>query len=129
VTPPPTLRFLADESCDFAVVRALRTDGYDVLAVSEFMRRSVDRELIEQAHREGRILLSEDKDFGWLVYVSHANSAGVILIRFPGNARHMLAETITRLARDEGARLARAFVVVQPGQFRISRAPDISDEA
>jgi len=29
------LRFLADESCDFAVVRALRADGHDVLAVSE----------------------------------------------------------------------------------------------
>ena len=29
------LRFLADESCDFGVVRALRADGYDVLAVSE----------------------------------------------------------------------------------------------
>jgi hypothetical protein len=30
------LRFLADESCDFTVVRSLRAAGYDVLAVSEF---------------------------------------------------------------------------------------------
>ena len=29
------LRFLADESCDFAVVRALRAEGYDVLAEPE----------------------------------------------------------------------------------------------
>jgi predicted nuclease of predicted toxin-antitoxin system len=129
VTPPLALCFLADESCDFAVVRALRADGYDVLAVSEVTRRSVDRELIEQAHREGRILLTEDKDFGWLVYVSHADSAGVILIRFPGNARRILAETIKRLVREEGTRLAHAFVVVQPGQFRISRAAEIGEEA
>ncbi len=61
------LRFLADESCDFTVVRALRSKGYDVLAVSEYMQRSVDRDLIEQAHHENRILLTEDKDFGWLV--------------------------------------------------------------
>ena len=47
--PTSPLRFLADESCDFAVVRALRADGYDVLAVSEVMQRSDDRELIEQA--------------------------------------------------------------------------------
>jgi predicted nuclease of predicted toxin-antitoxin system len=58
------LRFLADESCDFAVVRALRADGYDVFAVSEVTRRSDDRELIEQASHEKRILLTEDKDFG-----------------------------------------------------------------
>ena len=70
------LRFLADESCEFAVVHALRSKGYDVLAVSECMRRSDDRDLIEQSHRENRILLTEDKDFGWLVFASHAVSAG-----------------------------------------------------
>jgi uncharacterized protein with PIN domain len=46
------IRFLTDESCDFAVVRALRAEGYDVLAVSEITRRSDDRELIELANRE-----------------------------------------------------------------------------
>jgi hypothetical protein len=40
------LRFLADESCDFNVVRVLRTNSYDVVAVSEYTRRSVDSELI-----------------------------------------------------------------------------------
>jgi hypothetical protein len=102
-------------------------DGYDVLAVSEVTRRSEDRELIEQGHGESRILLAEGKDFGWPVYVSHADSAGIILIRFPGNARRMLAETIRRLIREQGARLTNAFLVVQPGQFRISRGADISD--
>ena len=43
------MRFLADESCNFAVVRALRSEGHDVLAVSEFQQRSVDKELIELA--------------------------------------------------------------------------------
>jgi hypothetical protein len=59
---PLPLRFLADESCDLAVVRALRSEGYDVLAVAEVLRRSDDRDLIEQAHRESHILLTEDKD-------------------------------------------------------------------
>jgi len=118
-----TLRFLADESCDFAVVRGLRAKGYDVLAVSEVTQRSDDRELIDQAYRERRVLLTEDKDFGWLVYVSHADSAGVILIRFPGNARQTLAQAVTELVEEQGERLFRAFVVVQPGHVRISYRP------
>lgn len=117
------LRFLADESCDFAVVRALRAEGYDVFAASEVMRRSDDRELIEQAYREKRILLTEDKDFGWLVFVSHADSAGVILIRFPGNVRRALVQTIVQLVQEQGERLLAAFVVVQPGHIRIRRKP------
>ncbi len=88
------LQFPADESCDFAVVHALRTEGYDVLAVSEIMQRSINRDLIEQAHKENRILLTEDKDFGWLVFASHAESAGVILIRFPDNARQTLCRCV-----------------------------------
>lgn len=60
------MRFLADESCDFAVVKSLRALGHDVLAVSEFQQRSVDSELMELGYSDGRILLTEDKDFGWL---------------------------------------------------------------
>jgi hypothetical protein len=41
------LRFLADESCDFAVVRTLRSEGFEVLSVSEYTTQSVDRDLIE----------------------------------------------------------------------------------
>ena len=114
------LRFLADESCDFSVVRALRADGHDVLAVSEAAQRSDDRELIEQANLQKRILLTEDKDFGWLVFVSHAGSAGVILIRFPGNARHSMVQTVRRLVQEQGERLFGTFVVVQPDHIRMS---------
>ncbi len=116
-----TLSFLADESCDFAVVRALREAGYDVLAVSEVTSRSDDRQLIEQAGHEQRILLTEDKDFGWLVFVSQVASPGVILIRFPGDARRTLARTVVQAVQEQGEGLIGAFVVVQPGYIRISR--------
>jgi predicted nuclease of predicted toxin-antitoxin system len=106
-----TLRFVADESCDFAVVRALRAEGYDVLAVAEVAARSDDRQVIERASDDNRILLTEDKDFGWLVFASQAESAGVILIRFPGKARQVLVHTITELIRAQGQELIGAFVV------------------
>lgn len=117
------LRFLADESCDFVVVRALRAEGFDVLAVSEYMQRSDDRVLIDQAAREQRVLLTEDKDFGWLVYVSHADSAGVVLIRYPGNRRSSLSQAIVQLVREHGGSLRGRFVVMQPGHVRIGKRP------
>jgi predicted nuclease of predicted toxin-antitoxin system len=77
------MRFFADECCDFAVVRALRAHGHDVLAVSELQHHSVDKDVMDLALVENRILLTEDKDFGWLVFAGRMNSPGVILIRFP----------------------------------------------
>ena len=64
------MRFLADESCDFAVVRALRAVGHDVAAIAEISARATDEVVMEFAIREGRSLLTEDRDFGQL---AHAN--------------------------------------------------------
>ncbi len=119
----PPLRFLADESCDFAVVRALRAAGHDVAAVGEVQQRSVDRELIRAAAQDKRILLTEDKDFGWLVFASDEDSPGVILIRYPGNARETLAHHVGQIVAEYGEALHNAFVVIQPGHVRLNRRP------
>jgi predicted nuclease of predicted toxin-antitoxin system len=117
------MRFLADENCDFAVVRALRSAGHDVAAVSEFQQRSIDRQLMEMAYSEGRILLTEDKDFGWLSFVGHLDNPGVVLIRFPATARLTLAASVMRVVRELGPKLLGTFVVLRPGSVRISTAP------
>ena len=36
------MRFLADESCDFSIVRALRSADHDVLAIAEVSPREED---------------------------------------------------------------------------------------
>lgn len=114
------MRFLADESCDFAVVRSLRAAGHDVVAVAEVAPRAEDEAVIEFAANEGRLLLTEDKDFGQLVYASGHATGGVILLRFPAVARASLAEAVLHLVTERGDQLPGSFVVVQPGRFRIS---------
>lgn len=117
------MRFLADESCDFAVVRALRAKGHDVLVVAEVRRGAEDQFVIELAKQEERVLLTEDKDFGRLVYVAGAPRVGVILLRFPAKARKELCEAIVRLIDQQKEKLRGSFVVVQPGRIRIRRLP------
>lgn len=119
------MRFLADESCDFAVVRALRAAGHDVRALAEERDRTVDREVINLASSEQRVLLAEDKDFGWLAFVERVENAGVILIRFPGHARASLGDAVRALVEAEGERLADSFTVLEPGQARITPRPDV----
>ena len=81
------MRFLADESCDFAPVRALHAAGHDVVAVSEVARGAEDSVVIELARSEQRVLLTEDKDFGQLVFAAARQSSGVVLLRWPVSAR------------------------------------------
>jgi hypothetical protein len=123
VPKPEPARFLADESCDFAVVRALRAFGYDVATVANLSPRADDESVIQLAVHQGRILLTEDKDFGQLVYASALPAGGVVLMRFPARARRALADAVVGLVQTEALRLAGAFTVVQPGRVRIGRAP------
>jgi hypothetical protein len=69
------------------------------------------------------IVLTEDKDFGRLVFAGRVNSPGVILIRFPASARRLLASAILKLVRENASKLVGAFVVLQPGAARISYGP------
>jgi predicted nuclease of predicted toxin-antitoxin system len=117
------MRFLADESCDFAVVRALRTAGYDVLAIAEFAPQTSDPQVIDLAVEEGRVLLTEDKDFGQLVYAGSHASNGVVLIRFPTQDRGELPTRAIQAIRDLGDRLIGAFVVLEPSRIRIGHSP------
>jgi predicted nuclease of predicted toxin-antitoxin system len=117
------MRFLADESCDFAVVHALRRAGYDVLSVSESSPRAEDSEVIGLALSEERILLTEDKDFGRLVFSHGQETLGVIFLRFPTFARKQISRDVLNLVKQHGERLIRSFITVQPGRIRISHTP------
>jgi predicted nuclease of predicted toxin-antitoxin system len=115
------VKFLADESCDWAVVRALRDAGHDVVAVGEVAAGAEDEVVLALAAREGRIVLTEDKDFGRLAYADRSGSAGVMLLRFPAPARKQVAGELVELVWAHGHRLAGAFIVVEPGRARIRR--------
>jgi predicted nuclease of predicted toxin-antitoxin system len=117
------MRFLADESCDFAIVHAPGAGGYDVLAVSEITPRTEDSEVIRLAVHEERILLTEDKDFGRLVYSHGQKTLGVIFLRFPTLVRKQIAKDVVKLVRRQEDKLAGCFITVQPGRIRISHAP------
>ena len=118
-----SLRFLADESCDFAFTRALRQAGYDVKTITEYMPGASDLKVLESAFEEGRILLTEDKDFGGWVFAHGRATAGVFLVRYPANMRIQMTQAIVELVSEHGAEMRRRYVVLEPGRARIRCLP------
>jgi predicted nuclease of predicted toxin-antitoxin system len=60
------VRLVADESCDFSIVLAIRAAGHDVVSIMETMPGVDDERVIAVATSDKRLLLTEDKDFGQL---------------------------------------------------------------
>jgi predicted nuclease of predicted toxin-antitoxin system len=90
---------------------------------AESARGSSDAEVIRLARDRGLVLLTEDKDFGQLVYAASEQAAGVVLIRYPAGSRAELGAAVGRFVEQLGDRLRRSFVVLEPRRIRIGSLP------
>lgn len=55
---------LADEGLNGNLVKALREEGYEITWIKETDPGLADEEIIALARKSGKILITEDKDFG-----------------------------------------------------------------
>ena len=113
------MKLLADECCDVALVEALRADGHDVLYVLESLRGASDEEVLTRAFSEDRLLITEDKDFGELVYRLERPAIGIILLRFDPVDRILKIPRLFDLLRQDPQRLPGSFVVIEADKVRV----------
>jgi len=73
------LRFLVDESTGIKVSEKLKQKGFNSVSVIEIMKGAEDIEIIKRAKKENRIIVTNDKDFGWLATIY--KPPGLILLR------------------------------------------------
>jgi predicted nuclease of predicted toxin-antitoxin system len=78
------VNLVADEGVDSHIVAWLRQDGHDVLYIAEIEPSISDDMVLSRANAQGSLLLTEDKDFGELVFRQRLVHTGVVLIRLGG---------------------------------------------
>lgn len=72
---------VADESVDFGLINLLREKSINVFAITESLSGISDKEVLEVANNYKCLLITEDKDFGELVYRLKMNHHGILLVR------------------------------------------------
>ena len=113
------MTLLADECVPAPVVRRLRADGFDVEYVAEDAPGIVDPDVLARAGRGGRFLLTEDRDFGQLVYLQRTPaSPGVIYLRIGDAPLAEFAETVARVLASDLTFSERFTTIVGSGRAR-----------
>jgi predicted nuclease of predicted toxin-antitoxin system len=74
------VRWLRDECVDAQLVGILRRSGHEVVYMTDVEPRAPDTEVMDRACREQRLLLTEDKDFGDLVFREARPVPGIVLL-------------------------------------------------
>jgi len=80
------LKYLTDENIDIELLEFLREQGFDVFDIKEArLFRLSDRKILEMAYQEQRVVISQDSDFGTLIFRDNTSFGGIIYLR-PGHA-------------------------------------------
>ena len=117
------VKLLADENIAASLVKALREDGIDVLYVAEIASGIKDDEVLNLARDGARLLLTEDKDFGELVFRMKRSPPGVLLLRLPLSQRAQARGRVQAVLHLHGDRLSDHFTVVEPERVRFRLLP------
>lgn len=111
------------DSCVSARLRPLLTAaGHDVVWVGDWAKDPGDRQILAFAHREQRIVITLDKDFGSLAVRDGEPHAGIIrLVNLSLRNQPAVCERI--LSKHGEILLAGAIITADQTQLRI-RIPD-----
>jgi predicted nuclease of predicted toxin-antitoxin system len=118
-----TLRLLVDECLGRDLVERLRAAGHDVVWVKEVAANASDGQVITMGFAERRIVVTDDYDFGDLVFRDGAPAIGIVIIAsdaFDGGTQRRNIEVTAKVARLEGD-LEGYVTIVEPKRARQRR--------
>src|SRR5262249_10479621 len=116
------MRFLVDESAGSAIAAHLNALSHDVLSVAQAMPQADDAAILARAAAESRIVVTNDKDFGELVFRSGQAHGGVVLLRLRDESAANRVRVMQAVLDQCGERLVSHFVVASETQIRIRAA-------
>lgn len=116
---PNRVKFLVDESSGIKLVRWLQEAGFDTLSVIEVMPGAKDKQVLERAFSENRVLVTNDKDFGRLIERCKFSHRGIILLRLKNDTPSTRILVVQSLISKFGEQLQDKFIVAGEQRVRI----------
>lgn len=117
------IKFIVDESVDFPVVSYLRNKDYDVTSIVEEHPSLEDIKILKIAYEQNRILVANDKDFGYLIFKLKLKSRGMILFRLAKQSSKAKIKALEILIKNYLDKLSGNFIVVSVSKVRIKKLP------
>lgn len=113
------MKFLVDENVGFSVIDYLRRQRFDVKSVSELFPSRDDIYILETAFKEERILVTNDKDFGYLIFKIKLPPPAIILFRFKDESPDEKIFAIQNVLNLPPEKIRNHFIVVGEKKIRI----------
>lgn len=119
------MRFLIDMPISPLLAEWLKREGHDAVHASHIgLEQALDEEIIAQARKESRIIVTADLDYSRILALAGSSKPGIILFRGGNyNDKEMLQLLQRVLATIPGGQLADSIVAVDKKSIRRRRLP------
>ena len=118
------MKFLVDENVHLAIYQFLKDQGYDTTSVAENYSSFEDLEILSIANKEKRVIITNDKDFGFLIYQQKLPHKGIILFRLKSELSELKIERLKVLFLKK-LEFSDSFIVITENRIRIKGAGSI----
>ena len=117
------MQFVAGENVSHRVVERLRADSHDVMLVTEMRSGMSDADVLKLAETETRVLITEDQDFGELIFRQRLSVGGVILLELDRLSTEAEADRVAQVVSAHCHKFLNNLCVVEPARFRVRPLP------
>ncbi len=125
------MKFKLDENLGPSIQMLFHEHGHDCVTIrEEGLGGANDPEVLKAAVAEGRILVTNDHDFGNVLVYPPEDTAGIVVLNPPGRVsmgllRRLVIAFLEALARED---VYRKLWIVEPGRIREHQSSRWSDE-
>jgi len=116
-----TIKFLVDECSGPAVARWLFQEGFEVYSVFDENAGISDLEIIKKAQKENWVIITNDKDFGDLIFRDAHPHCGVIFMRLQNERSTNKIKCLKRLLAQFSNQIENRFIVVTETNVRFAK--------
>ena len=119
------MKILLDMPVSSALLDVLQSHGHEGVHAHEIGKdRASDRQLLEFARREGRVIITADLDFPRLLALSEAEGPGVILFRGGNYSDREMCHLLERVLEQVPSQVLNSSIcVVDQKRIRITQLP------
>lgn len=112
---------LADENLNFSFVKSIREEGYPVTTIQDFQLQGIsDNQVIEVAQDQSAIVLTEDKDFGELVYAHHLKDTTIVFLRYRKPELELTHKLLIQVIGQYYQKPGKRFITIARGFIRVN---------
>ena len=101
------------------LVDYLSGQGYDIKWVPDYNCEMADEDLLKLANEEKRILITNDKDFGELIFLQRRLSYGTILFRVKGRNSQEKVKLMKKVLMGHRDAILNHYIVMTKAKIRI----------